>query len=132
MSTALILFAHGSSDPNWAAPFAAVRAKVLARRPTLHVEIAFLERMQPDLGTCIDALVRADHAHVVVAPLFMGQGAHLKRDLARLVSAVRQRHPHLRVDVLPAAGEVDPLLDAMCEWLVEAVSRNSSTNVQDA
>ena len=119
--SALVLFAHGSRDPAWAAPFRAVQAKTAAARADLEVELAFLEIMQPTLPDAVDALVARGHESIAIAPLFMAQGAHLKRDLARIVDDLRSRHPKVALDVLPAAGEVEAVLDAMGAWLASAV-----------
>jgi sirohydrochlorin ferrochelatase len=46
-TSALLLFAHGSSDPGWAEPFVRLRAAIQARDPARRVELAYLERMRP-------------------------------------------------------------------------------------
>jgi sirohydrochlorin cobaltochelatase len=117
----IVLFAHGSRDPAWAAPFRAIQAKTARARPDLEVELAFLELMQPTLEDAVDALCARGHEDVIIAPLFMAQGAHLKRDLAQIVAALRARHPNVALDVLPAAGEIDAVLDAIGAWLAKAV-----------
>jgi sirohydrochlorin cobaltochelatase len=120
-SEALVLFAHGSRDPKWAAPFRAVRQKIAAARPGLRIELAFLEMMQPSLPDAIDRLAAAGHTRLVVAPLFMAQGAHLKRDLAQLLASAKARHSHIDVLLLPAAGETEPVLDAIGAWVTTHV-----------
>ena len=117
--SALVLFAHGSRDPEWARPFRTVQQRVAARNPDLHVELAFLELMKPSLGEAVDALVQAGCRRVKIAPLFMAQGAHLKRDLASLMAEVRERHREIELSLLPALGEVDSVIDAMSTWLAE-------------
>jgi sirohydrochlorin cobaltochelatase len=114
---ALILFAHGSRDPQWAEPFRAVRDKVIASRPGADVELAFLEIMQPSLAEAVDRLVARGHRRLTIAPLFMAQGAHLKRDLAGLAADAKARHAGIEIVLLPAAGAAEPVLDAMSTWL---------------
>jgi sirohydrochlorin cobaltochelatase len=118
---ALILFAHGSRDPDWAAPFRAVQKKIAAARPELRIEVAFLEFMQPSLTDAIDRLASAGHARIVVAPIFMAQGAHLKRDLTKLLTDARARHADIDIELLPAAGEADPVLSAIGDWVTTHV-----------
>ncbi|NBR30176.1 MAG: cobalamin biosynthesis protein CbiX, partial [Betaproteobacteria bacterium] len=50
---ALVLFAHGARDPQWAEPFKRIQAAVRARRSGAVVELAFLELMQPVLADAI-------------------------------------------------------------------------------
>ena len=118
---ALILFAHGSRDAQWAAPFRAVQKKIALARPGLRIELAFLEIMQPSLPDAIDRLVAAGHVRLVIAPLFMAQGAHLKRDLAELLTSARARHAHIEIVPLPAAGEAEAVLDAIGAWVTAHV-----------
>ena len=49
MTTALILFAHGASDPEWANPMRRVQAAIRQRMTSVPVELAFLEFMTPTL-----------------------------------------------------------------------------------
>ena len=118
---ALVLFAHGSRDPDWADPFRAIQRKVSSAKPALTVELAFLQLMEPGLTEVVDRLVASGHTRLTVAPLFMAEGAHLKRDLAELMTALRQRHPRVDVKLLPAAGEVDGVLDAISTWVASCV-----------
>jgi sirohydrochlorin cobaltochelatase len=127
MSSALILFAHGSRDPNWAAPFRDLQARIRRARPNMQVELAFLELMEPALPTVLERMAAAGHARVLLAPIFMAQGAHLRRDLATLVSQSRERHPHLDIVLLPAAGELDTVLEAMSAALIEAADDQKNT-----
>ena len=121
MTAALILFAHGSRDPQWAAPFRAVQKKLASMRPRVTVELAFLEMMQPSLPEALERVVSAGHATITIAPLFMAQGAHLKRDLAKLVADAKARHRGVDIHMLPAAGEAEAVLDAMSDWVASHV-----------
>jgi sirohydrochlorin cobaltochelatase len=121
--SALVLFAHGARDAQWSEPFRALRQAVAARRPDLTVEVAFLELMQPALGDCVAQLVRDGHIGITVAPLFLPQGGHLKKDVPRLLKELSARHAAAKITVLPAIGEVTELLDAISEWLVSSAPR---------
>ena len=122
-SSALVLFAHGARDAQWSEPFRAIRRAVVAARPDLTVELAFLELMQPPLDECIAQLVESGHNRITVAPLFLAQGGHLKKDLPRLLRDVGALHPAAKIDVLPPIGEVTELLNAISEWLVNSAPR---------
>ena len=60
MTTALILFAHGARDPEWANPMRRVQAVVRQRMSAVPVELAFLEFMAPTLperaATCFSVI----------------------------------------------------------------------------
>lgn len=121
--SALVLFAHGARDAQWSEPFRAMQKAVASRRPDLTVELAFLEIMEPALGACVARLAGEGHARIVIAPLFLAQGGHLKNDLPRLLKDLGVRHPAAAISVLPPIGEVTELLDAISEWLVNSAPR---------
>jgi len=119
--SALVLFAHGARDPEWSLPFRNIQCNVADRCPGLTVELAFLELMQPALGEVLERLAATGHARITIAPLFMAQGGHLKQDLPQLLDEIRRRHPAVVLDLLPPVGEAEPVLDAIGDWLVNAV-----------
>ena len=118
-----MLFAHGARDAQWCEPFRAMQKAVAGRRPDLTVELAFLEIMQPSLADCVARLAGDGHARIVIAPLFLAQGGHLKKDLPRLLKDLGARHPAAELSVLPPIGEVTELLNAISEWLVNSAPR---------
>jgi len=120
---AIVLFAHGARDPAWAEPFKRIKCLLQARQPGIAVELAFLEIMQPSLADAIATLARAGHASIAIAPLFMAQGGHLKNDLPKILDEIRARHHGVELKLLPAVGDVEPVLDAIAGWLVGAMAR---------
>ena len=114
--SALLLFAHGSSDPGWAEPFLKLKAVVQAREPGRKVELAFLERMEPSFDESVAALQREGVTHVTVAPIFLALGGHMRKDLPKLIEETHSR-TGIEFRVLPALGEVDILITAIADWV---------------
>lgn len=110
MKQALILFAHGSRDAHWARPFEALQAQLA---PVYDVELAFLELMPPTLEQAVSRLAARGARRVRVVPVFLGQGAHLKRDLPALAAAAGARHPELDISLEPAIGEQPEVIAAL-------------------
>jgi sirohydrochlorin cobaltochelatase len=50
---------------------------------------------------------------VRVVPVFLGQGAHLRRDLPALAAAAGARHPGLEIALEPAIGEQPAVIAAL-------------------
>jgi sirohydrochlorin cobaltochelatase len=123
---ALILFAHGARDPAWALPFQRVRTVLQQRRPGTVVELAFLEFMAPPLDEAVLKLATDGHRRIIIAPLFMAQGGHVKRDVPKIVADLRAAHAGVAIELLPAAGEVDEILGAIADWLLDAMARQPS------
>ena len=118
---ALILFAHGARDPQWAEPFRNIREQVLLLRPGLCVELAFLELMAPDLSRCVGDLAREGVRDMTLVPLFMAQGGHLRKDLPPMVRDLEHAFPGVRIEITPAIGESAPLLAAIAAWAAQQV-----------
>ena len=114
--TALIIFAHGARDPEWANPMRRVRAAVQQRDPTLRVELAFLEFMTPNLGDCASMLVQEGCEAIAVVPMFIAQGGHLKNEVPLLMDELRNAHPDVRFVLSPPVGETEPIVQAMATY----------------
>ena len=118
----LILFCHGSPDPEWARPFVTLRDIVAAKSPEMAVELAYLAPAQPDFEAVAAQMADSDVKDVAVVPVFFARGSHVKKDLPQLVAAAIERHGmHFRV--LPTMGESEPMLSAIADWVVSTTHR---------
>lgn len=118
-SRAIVLFAHGARDPQWAEPFHRIRQQVMTLSGhDLKVELAFLELMEPSLEDCVRSLWHQGVRAITLIPLFMAQGGHLKKDLPLRVRALQEECEGLLVRVTPALGESSELIWAMADWVV--------------
>ena len=115
---AIILFAHGARDPEWAAPFGVIQRQLQAARPEVQVELAFQDFMTPTLDAAVAQAAARGAKRAVLVPLFMAQGGHLKQDLPLLVGKIREQHPQLELQLMPAIGDVPEILQAIGDWVL--------------
>lgn len=115
MKTGIILFAHGSRDPLWHVPIQAVQRRLQTQDAALDVRCAYLELTEPDLPECVSRMIDDGVLRIRILPMFLGMGRHAREDLPQLIAQVRQSHPQIRVDVLPALGEDPRLADLSCQ-----------------
>ena len=115
--SAIILFAHGARDAQWAEPFRKIQEMVRAQKPGVPVELSFLEIMPPSLEQAIAALAAKNIKAIRIIPLFMAQGGHLKKDLPLKLSEIRKRHPAISFRISPPIGEVNAILGAIADWI---------------
>lgn len=120
-SRALILFAHGARAESWKAPFERLRDLTQRRMPEVRVTLAFLELMEPRLQPQVTSLVATGATDITVVPVFLGQGAHVLRDLPLMVDELRLIHPNVAIKVAGAVGEDPAVLKAMTDFCVAAV-----------
>lgn len=119
---ALVLFAHGARDPNWAAPFRKLQQLVQRQMPDTPVSLAFLELMSPSLPELTAQLATAGCVRMTVVPVFLGQGGHVLRDLPSMVDGLCRKYPGLRIHVAKAAGENDGVLEAIARYCISSAS----------
>lgn len=110
---AIVLFAHGSRDPLWAAPIEAVAERIRALAPDATVACAYLEYTVPTLDALVAQLAAGGTTAVSVWPMFLGAGRHAREDLPRLVEALRARYTGIAFSLQPAIAEHPQVLEAM-------------------
>jgi sirohydrochlorin cobaltochelatase len=94
MSTALVLFAHGSRNPDWRAPFERIATQVRQN----------------------------GYINIVITPLFFGLGNHVTRDLQDLTQAFSHQHPNILLKIAPPLGESELVLSAMADYACATLS----------
>ncbi len=114
----IVLFAHGSRDPQWAEPFRQIYQRVQSSRPEYPIALAFLEQMEPTLEEAVGALADQGASSITVFPLLMAQGGHLKQALPRIHGEIRAAHPHVPIGLETAVGDVPEVLDAIAGWIL--------------
>ena len=113
----IILFAHGARDPGWAAPFQRLQQTVAAQQRDFVVALAYLELMSPALEEAVATMATAGIDIIHIVPLFLGPGAHFRRDFPLLMDSLRQRYPLVTLTSTPVLGESDALLQAIADWI---------------
>ncbi|MBI5920826.1 MAG: CbiX/SirB N-terminal domain-containing protein [Betaproteobacteria bacterium] len=112
----IVLLGHGARNPEWAAPFVRIRDAILKRQPAACVEMGFLELMRPTLDEAIDILVNRGIRQIVIVPIFMAAGVHIKKDLPLLAAAAMERHAQLNISLAEPVGEVPEVIGAMADY----------------
>jgi sirohydrochlorin cobaltochelatase len=116
---AIILFAHGARDPDWARPFRQLALELAEKLPGERVALAFLELMQPSLEECVRVLHGEGVQQFRVVPVFFGAGGHVKEDLPRLIEGIRKKNPKTEIALEQPVGERPEVISA----IARAISR---------
>ncbi|HJT62682.1 MAG TPA: CbiX/SirB N-terminal domain-containing protein [Burkholderiales bacterium] len=122
MKESIVLFAHGSREPEWAQPFERIASKL---RNEFRVEVAYLEQMRPTLEEAIASLAAKGVQRVRIVPLFLGAGGHVREDLPKLAQAARERHAGVEIVLEPPIGERQEVTDAIAAVISKGNSHQS-------
>jgi sirohydrochlorin cobaltochelatase len=115
----IVLFAHGSRDPDWTRPFEAIAASLAKKAPAIAVALGYLEH-GPSLDEAVAALAAKGAVSIRVVPLFLGTGGHVKEDLPKLVARVAAEHPQQKLLLDKVVGEQLPVIEAIAEAIAAA------------
>ena len=117
---AILLYGHGARNPEWAEPFHRIRDAIKSRDPKALVEPGFLELMRPTFDEGVACLVDQGATEIVVVPIFMAAGSHVKKDLPQLAANAMDRHPGLAIALAAPVGEAESVLAAMADYALTA------------
>jgi sirohydrochlorin cobaltochelatase len=100
-----------------------MQAAIRARDPSARVELAFLELMRPTLDEAVDVLAElaefAAGGEIVIVPVFIAAGSHLKRDLPQQAAAAMDRYPNLTIRIAPPIGDSPAVIAAIAEFALQ-------------
>ena len=119
MKDGIVLFAHGSREPEWAQPFERIASQLAA---SFVVELAYLERMRPTLEEAVSAVANKGAKRIRIVPLFLGAGGHTRNDLPKLAAAARARHAGVEIVVETTIGERQEITDAIAAVISKGIS----------
>jgi sirohydrochlorin cobaltochelatase len=121
--TALILFAHGARDPEWARPVEAVATLLRQQFTDRTVRVAFLEFLTPNLTDLVSQIISESSTSISVdiLPFFIAQGGHLRKELPEMLRDLALRYPDTNIRLLPPLGELPEVQSAMASAIASLV-----------
>ncbi len=123
MTSCLVLFAHGSRDPRWRAPFERLAADLREEGDPGRVRLAYLEFVEPSLEEAVRAAVSGGARAIRVLPLFLASGAHVREDLPVEAARLRRAHPDVEIELAAPLGEDPRIWDAIREVARSEIDR---------
>ncbi|MFC0268974.1 sirohydrochlorin chelatase [Kushneria aurantia] len=124
MANALIVLAHGSTDPRWQAPFEVLEQRLQARLTT-PVRLAYMELCEPLVESVVGELHAGGHTSIDILPLFFAAGRHLREDVPGQLEALRGEHRGLELTLLDPVGQHPAFADVVVS-IVEENQRGAS------
>ena len=115
MSTALLLIAHGSRNPEANADLFQVADGVRRLKAYDIVETAFLELAEPTIARAGQACVEEGARKVVLLPYFLSAGVHVRDDLRRHRDELAARFPEVAFLLAEPLGPHPSLVDIVLQ-----------------
>jgi|GEM_PF-105847 len=123
----LILFPHGSRDPQWRVFFEALEAELRRRHGDDQVRLAYQQFVPPTLDDAAGDALAEQVTHLRLLPLFMSVSKATLDDIERQVREVKEKAPGLRIDVLPPISDRPGFRGAILALAGAAVSETAAT-----
>jgi len=103
-NTCLVLLAHGSKNPEWAAPFRKLTADLRADMGDAAVYLCFMENAEPGLMEVAREIMKTSVRKYRLLPMFMAKGAHFHVDIPAAMAEVKTTFPELESELLEPIG----------------------------
>lgn len=124
--TATLLLAHGSSDPNWLAPFSDLLTNIRKGLDGERVELSYMELAEPSMEDQILKLAEEGFTHIDVMPLFFAAGRHLRKDvpgqLDALQATLANQGMNVSIQLHPPVGLEPEVTDALRNIVIRQVN----------
>lgn len=122
-SPCIILLAHGSSDKRWCETFEKLAEPTL--KSIQDSRIAYMELAEPSMDTVIAEAVSRGTRDVIIVPLFLAAGRHLRKDVPAMIAELEKAHG-ASIRLAPPIGE-NPLLGQAIRDVVMLQLEQAST-----
>ncbi len=122
MKTGIILLVHGSRLPEAQATLHILKELVAQESHYDLVEGASLQFNQPDLPAALATMAARGMERVVVVPLFLSQGVHMKKDIPDLLAKEQARYPQMDIVMTNNIGAHRKLAEIIMERIQEVSS----------
>ena len=121
MKRSLLIVGHGSKSEDAVDVFN--RIIDLAREISDYdfVEGAHMELAEPDVERVVHELNQRNTTEIIIAPYFLYEGMHIKRDIPAIIETLSREYPHIDFKLSKPIGYEPVLADIILKRAQEAV-----------
>ncbi|MCL6472076.1 MAG: precorrin-8X methylmutase [Firmicutes bacterium] len=132
MSTGFIVLGHGSKVSETVQILKSITGSLRRRLAAGKVQYAALQFNEPDLPAAIAKMKEDGVRDIVVLPLFLTDGNHVREDIPEIIKKESARHPSMNIRLADHIGAdvriTDILLDKIVQMVGEEFSLKTSLN----
>ncbi|MBS4021047.1 MAG: CbiX/SirB N-terminal domain-containing protein [Dethiobacter sp.] len=104
MKKAILLVGHGSRRDEANKALERLCGLVGEKRGGAIVAHAYLQFAAPDLPAALGMLAATEVEEVIIVPVFLCEGVHIKEDIPAILAAEAAKYPHMRLVPAPVLG----------------------------
>lgn len=119
MKTGIVLLSHGSRSPEAQVTVQELLEMVKEKSQYYYVGGAALQFNQPDLPAALAEAVSAGSERIIVAPVFLYMGLHMKEDIPEILAEERKKYPQVAIVMTRNIGADIKLADIVLERIGE-------------
>ncbi|MCQ4574110.1 MAG: precorrin-8X methylmutase [Candidatus Brocadiales bacterium] len=123
MKTAVVVVAHGSRAKGANKEFFGVIEGLRAMGRWDEVEPSFLQFNEPGLASAVEGVIKRGAKKVMVVPLLLFPGNHMRKDIPEEIEKQRSKHPGVEIVVTEHLG-IDGRTTQMVVERIEGASDN--------
>jgi sirohydrochlorin cobaltochelatase len=116
----VLIVAHGSRDQAANQEFEHLVEQYCLQHPQWEIAHAYLELAKPLLGEALEKMASSSD-HIILLPLLLFAGRHVRHDIPEAVQRVKSRFPTVRVEIASTLGTDPALLKVIDERINEAI-----------
>lgn len=121
MKTGVIILSHGSRSPEALITLRKLKDMVIAKGNFDAVEGASLQFNQPDLPAVLADMAGRGMDRVIVMPLFLYMGMHMKRDIPEILAGQRELYPKMQIVMTANIGADKKLAEIVLDRIGEVI-----------
>lgn len=121
MKTGIILLSHGSRLPDAQITLNHLVGQIQATGDFDYVTGASLQFNQPDLPAAMAKTVSAGMDRVIVVPLFLYMGMHMRKDIPEIIQEEGKKYPRVKFDMTGNIGADRKLAEILMDRIGEVV-----------
>lgn len=119
LKTGIIVLSHGSRSPEAAITVRKIKEMVAQDSHFDAVEGAALQFNQPDLPAMLGEMASRGMERVVVVPLFLYMGLHMKRDIPEILEEERAKYSQMEIVMTKNIGADKKIAEIVLDRIEE-------------
>jgi sirohydrochlorin ferrochelatase len=121
MKTGVIILGHGSRSEDAQVIMDNLVSQIKNRGIYYYVEGAMLQFNQPDLSLAISKAVENRVEKIIVVPLFIFNGIHMKEDIPEILEQERIKYPDIEIEFAGNIGADVRITEILLDRIKEVV-----------